>query len=56
MTREEALSKASEHVKAMATNSRGFMDGVNFQMRVSATLQLAEFLLGEESTTDDYSD
>lgn len=47
MTREDALKEAQEAVKAMATNGRGFMDGASFESRVSATLRIAAFLLGE---------
>jgi hypothetical protein len=47
MTREDALKEAQELVKAMATNSRGFMDGASFESRVSATIRIAEFLIAE---------
>jgi hypothetical protein len=46
MTREEALEKARKMVTEMASNSRGYMDGVTFRERVDATERLARFLLG----------
>lgn len=47
MTREDALKRAAEHIEKLATNGRGYQDGVRFADKVSATIQLAEFLMGE---------
>jgi hypothetical protein len=47
VTREEALAKAAAHIEKLATNARGYQDGVSFAGKVAATVQLAEFLLGE---------
>lgn len=47
MTRLEALLKAREIIDQMATNGRGYQDGVRFDAKVAATLTLAAFLLGE---------
>lgn len=47
MTREEALAKATEHVDKLATNPRGFQDGVRFADKVEAVERLARFLTGE---------
>jgi hypothetical protein len=49
MTREEALAKATEHVNALATNGRGFQDGVRFADKVEAVERLARFLAGDRS-------
>jgi hypothetical protein len=53
MTRLEALLKAREIVDAMATNGRGYQDGVKFADKVAATERYALFLLGEDVTEDD---
>lgn len=47
MTREEALTKATEYVNGLATNSRGYQDGVRFTDKVAAVEKLARFLTGE---------
>lgn len=52
MTREEALSKAAEHVKSLATNQRGNQDGVTFADKVQAVERLARFLMGEPGGED----
>jgi hypothetical protein len=48
LTRLEALLKARELVDAMATNARGYQDGVKFADKVAATERYARFLLGED--------
>lgn len=53
MTREEALTRAQDVVAKMATNARGFMDGAPFTARVSAVLDVARFLLGEDDQEDE---
>lgn len=45
MTRAEALTIAREHVEKMATNARGYQDGVNFVNKVGAVDAFARFLL-----------
>ncbi|MGW6948997.1 hypothetical protein ACWGHD_18985 [Streptomyces xanthophaeus] len=49
MSRADALKIAREHVEAMATNTRGYQDGVSLAGKVSAVDTFARFLLGEES-------
>ncbi|KOG22010.1 hypothetical protein [Streptomyces viridochromogenes] len=49
MSREEALAKATEHVNALATNGRGYQDGVRFADKVEAVERLARFLAGDSS-------
>lgn len=50
MTREEALKTATEHVNTMATNARGYQDGVRFPDKIASVEQLARFLMeGEEA-------
>ncbi|MEU7243403.1 hypothetical protein [Streptomyces sparsogenes] len=46
-TREAAWAKATEHVNALATNSRGFQDGVTLSHKIDAIERVAKFLLGE---------
>lgn len=53
MTRLEALIKAREIVDAMATNGRGYQDGVKFSDKVAATERYARFLLGESEADED---
>lgn len=53
MTREEALAKATEHVDKLATNARGYQDGVRFPDKIAAVEKLARFLMGEADTTPD---
>jgi len=48
MSREEALAKATEQVNALATNGRGFQDGVRFADKVDAVERLARFLAGDQ--------
>lgn len=48
MTRQEALKLAQEHVKEMATNSRGYTDGASFETRVRAVETFARFLLEDD--------
>ena len=48
MNRLEALTKAREIVDSMATNGRGYQDGVRFADKVAATERYARFLLGED--------
>ncbi|MEW2302602.1 hypothetical protein AB0958_21960 [Streptomyces sp. NPDC006655] len=48
MTRLEALIKAREIVDAMATNGRGYQDGVKFADKIAATERYARFLLGDD--------
>ncbi|MFF4478695.1 hypothetical protein ACFY1A_16995 [Streptomyces sp. NPDC001520] len=45
--REDAWAKATEHVNALATNSRGFQDGVTLAHKIDAIERVARFLLGE---------
>lgn len=47
MTRAEALTAAREHVEAMATNTRGYQDGVRLPDKVAAVESFARFLMGE---------
>ncbi|MGW6855814.1 hypothetical protein [Streptomyces xanthophaeus] len=47
MTRADALKTAREHVEAMATNARGYQDGVSLAGKVSAVDTFARFLMGE---------
>ncbi|MEU6684419.1 hypothetical protein [Streptomyces sp. NPDC046832] len=47
MTREEALKMATEHVDKLATNSRGYQDGVRFPEKISAVERLARFLMAD---------
>lgn len=53
MTREEALAKATEHVDKLATNARGYQDGVKFTDKVEAVEKLARFLMGEPDSDPD---
>ncbi|ADE43469.1 gp2 [Streptomyces phage phiSASD1] len=48
MPREEALAKVTEQVNALATNGRGFQDGVRFADKVDAVERLARFLAGDQ--------
>lgn len=50
MERLEALNKAREIVDAMATNGRGYQDGVKFADKIAATERYARFLLGEDES------
>ncbi|GAA1064689.1 hypothetical protein [Streptomyces asiaticus] len=45
--REAAWAKATEHVNALATNSRGYQDGVTLAHKIDAIERVARFLLGE---------
>lgn len=47
MSRVDALKMAREHVEAMATNSRGYQDGVKLSDKVQAMDAFARFLMGE---------
>ncbi|MFD7776644.1 hypothetical protein [Streptomyces sp. NPDC059753] len=47
ISRVDALKLAREHVEAMATNSRGYQDGVKLSDKVQAIDAFARFLLGE---------
>jgi len=47
VSRVDALSMAREHVEAMATNTRGYQDGVKLSDKVQAIDAFARFLLGE---------
>ena len=47
MTRTEALARATEHINSLATNARGYQDGVRFADKVAAVERLARFLMGE---------
>ncbi|MEU3986089.1 hypothetical protein AB0F77_39535 [Streptomyces sp. NPDC026672] len=47
MTRSDALKIARDHVEAMATNTRGYQDGVKMHDKVQATERFARFLMGE---------
>ncbi|WP_223772959.1 hypothetical protein [Streptomyces sp. 135] len=49
MSREDALAKATEYVDKLATNGRGYQDGVRFGDKVAAVERLARFLMGEEA-------
>lgn len=49
MSRVDALKLAREHVEAMATNTRGYQDGVKLHDKVQAMERFARFLMGEES-------
>ncbi|MEV5319150.1 hypothetical protein AB0K92_16095 [Streptomyces sp. NPDC052687] len=49
MSRADALKLAREHVEAMATNGRGYQDGVKLADKVQAAERFARFLMGEES-------
>jgi outer membrane protein assembly factor BamB len=55
VTREEALAKATEHVNALATNGRGYQDGVRFADKVDAVERLARFLADGPVTDVDHS-
>jgi hypothetical protein len=48
VTREEALKTATEHIEKLATNSRGYQDGVRFPEKVAAVERLARFLMDDE--------
>jgi hypothetical protein len=48
VTREEALKTATEHIEKLATNGRGYQDGVRFPEKVAAVERLARFLMGDE--------
>jgi len=53
MTRAEALALAREHVEKMATNARGYQDGVKFADKVDAVERFARFLLdGEDAAVE----
>ncbi|MEU1254800.1 hypothetical protein ABZ445_16120 [Streptomyces chartreusis] len=47
MSRADALKLAREHVEAMATNGRGYQDGVKLSDKVQAMERFARFLMGE---------
>lgn len=47
MSRLDALKAAREHVEAMATNTRGYQDGVQLPEKVASVERFARFLLGE---------
>jgi hypothetical protein len=47
MSRPDALKLAREHVEAMATNGRGYQDGVKLHDKVQAMERFARFLMGE---------
>lgn len=49
MNRAEALAAAREHVDKMATNVRGYQDGVKLADKVDAVERFARFLLGPEN-------
>lgn len=49
LSRIEALAEARKHVDALATNARGYQDGVRFGDKVAAVERTARFLLREES-------
>lgn len=48
MERTEALKIATEHVKTLATNSRGYQDGVTFTDKAAAVEKFARFLMEDE--------
>jgi hypothetical protein len=52
MTNEEALIKARAHVEALATNGRGYQDGVKLADKVNAVILLAGFLLLAKRPSD----
>ncbi|MFD3904124.1 hypothetical protein HXS80_15930 [Streptomyces sp. CB04723] len=52
MTREEALNKATEHVSKLATNTRGYADGVTLGAKVDAVERLARFLMGDSEPAE----
>ncbi|GAA0641360.1 hypothetical protein GCM10009548_01950 [Streptomyces malaysiensis subsp. malaysiensis] len=45
--REDAWAKATEYVNTLATNSRGYQDGVTLAHKIDAIERVARFLLGE---------
>lgn len=45
--RLDALRVAREHVEKLATNARGYQDGVSLRDKVNAVERLARFLMGE---------
>lgn len=49
MTRARALEIATKHVDTMATNGRGYQDGVRFADKVAAVETLARFLIEGET-------
>ncbi|MFB7012920.1 MULTISPECIES: hypothetical protein [unclassified Streptomyces] len=51
MTYEEALEKATTYVDRLATNGRGYQDGVRFADKIAAVERFARFLI-EEGRTD----
>ncbi|GAA2609789.1 hypothetical protein SMC26_39570 [Actinomadura fulvescens] len=48
MTRVEALEIARKHVESLATNSRGYQDGVKLADKVAAVETFARFLMEGE--------
>lgn len=53
MTRQEALAIATEHVNTIATNARGYQDGVRFADKIAAIERLARYLTEPEPAGDD---